>query len=122
MARKKPENQNELAQDIENHPERGQINGEDIVRFDTVDVQVAISKEAYRQLLEIGGALGMNKTTLFNHAIATFISMPGSIALVEKWQATKAENYGVTKLDIRSKVFGSYKKVGRSRSLRTKPD
>lgn len=118
MPRKKPESQEELQQDIESHPERGQINGEDVVRFDTTTVQLAIPIELYRQLLDAGAALGMNKKDIFNHAIASFVSHPGTVAMVRQWYEMKCDKYQVAKTEVRSKVLGSYKKTARAHMAR----
>ena len=120
MERKKPQDLNELEEDIATHPDRGMLDGEAVVNFDSVDLQFNIPKETYRMLLEIAGARGFNKTQVFLDAFSRYISDAGNIALIEHWQATKAEKHGVPKVVIRSKVFGVYKRVGRDRSLRTK--
>lgn len=120
MERKKPQDLNELEQDIATHSERGMLDGEAVVSFDSVELQFNIPKETYRMLLEIAGARGFNKTQVFLDAFSRYISDTGNIALIEHWQATKAEKHGVARGVIRSKVFGAYKKVGRDRTLRTK--
>jgi hypothetical protein len=120
MERKKPQDLNELQEDIATHPERGMLDGEAVVNFENVDLQFSIPKETYRMLLEIAGARGFNKTQIFLDAFSRYISDAGNIALIEHWQATKVEKHGVARGVIRSKVFGAYKRVGRDRTLRTK--
>lgn len=117
-SRQKPTNNDELLQDIESHPERGKLNGEDVVRFDTEDLQVSIPKELYRILLEIGGSMGLNKKEIVMLALTRLATDPGVLALLERSHSIKAEKYGVSPVEIRSKVFGAYKRVGREKSSR----
>lgn len=115
---KKPESNEEVVTDIESHPERGQLDGEDIVRFEGVPLQFSIPRELENQLLEIGACLGMSKAEILKHAIACFVSHSGNQAMVERWQQKKAEKFGVPKNVIRVKAFGGYKKAARDRRLR----
>jgi hypothetical protein len=116
--RKKPTTQEELEQDLVDHPERGMLDGEDVVRFDKTTLQFAIPKEMYRVMLEIGAAKGLSQTQIFIDAFSQYISSPGNIALVQHWQQIKAEKHNVSRFTIRGKVLGSYKKVGRERRRR----
>jgi hypothetical protein len=112
----------ELEQDIADHPDRGMLDGEPVVRFDSMELQFAIPKELYRVLLEIGAAKGFNKTQIFIDAFSQYVSSPGNIALAEHWQNLKAQKHGVTSFEIKSKVLGSYKRVARDRRRRIKPE
>lgn len=118
MPRKKPITPEEVKTDIENHPDRGQLNGEDVVRFESVNLQLSLPRELENQLLEIGACLGMSKSEVFRHAIASFVSQPGNQAMVERWQQKKAEKFGVSKSEICSKTFGGYKKIAREKRAR----
>jgi hypothetical protein len=118
---KKPENQEELLQDISSHPERGMLQGEDVVRFEPIDIQLTLPRELENQLLEIGACLGMKKADIIRHAIATFIAMPGNQAMVQRWQQKKADKFGVSLSVVRAKAFGSYKKIARNHKARLSP-
>jgi hypothetical protein len=118
MPRKKPTTPEEVKADIESHPERGQLNGEDVVRFESLNLQLSVPRELENQLLEIGACLGMSKSEVFRHAIATFVSLPGNQAMVDRWQTKKAEKFDVAKSEVRSKTFGSYKKIAREKRAR----
>lgn len=120
MEQKKPQTPSELEQDIVTHPDRGMLDGEAVVNFGLVDLQFNIPRDTYRMLLEIAGARGFNKTQIFLDAFSRYISDPGNIALVEHWQKIKSEKHAVSAGVIRSKVFGSYKRVGRDRAMRAK--
>jgi hypothetical protein len=111
MPQKKPTTQEELETDIKSHPDRGQLDGEDVVRFELLEIRFSLPRELENQLLEIGACLGMSKAEIFRHAIASFVS--SNQVMVERWQEKKAEKFGVTKSEIRSKVSGSYKKIAR---------
>jgi hypothetical protein len=113
MPKKKPENSEELLQDIESHPDRGMLDGEDVVRFEPVNISCTLPRELENQLLEIGACLGMSKSDVLRHAIATFVAMPGNQAMISRWQQKKAERFVTNLLTIREKVFGSYKKIAR---------
>jgi hypothetical protein len=115
---KKPENQEELLQDIETHPERGMLHGEDVVRFEPVDIQFSLPRELENQLLEIGACLGMKKADLLRHAIAVFVALPGNQSMVERWQQKKADKFLENRTVVRAKVFGSYKKIARNHKAR----
>jgi len=47
-----------------------------------------------------------------------FTTDPGVLALLERSHVIKAEKYGVSPVEIRSKVFGAYKRVGRAKTAR----
>ncbi len=115
MSRQKPTNPQELKQDIQDHPERGKLNDEDVVRFDLEEIRVSIPKELYRVLLEVGGAMGLNKKEIIMMALTQFAVSPGVMQLVERSQQLKAEKFGVSRTEIRSKVLGSYKRVAREK-------
>lgn len=114
MARRKPENPQEIEKDIQGHPERGKLNGEDVVRFDLEEIRVAIPKELYRLLLEAGGAMGLSKKEVVMMALTRFVTDAGVMRLVERSQQLKSEKFGVSRVEIRSKVFGAYKRVARA--------
>jgi hypothetical protein len=119
MTRKKPVGKEETLKDLESHPERGKIDGEEVVRFKTVNIQASIPAEMHSQLLEVGGAFGIeNKNELLRLAIASFLTQPGTVAMVERWQSRKAEKHNVNKFEIKSKTLGSYKRVARVRAAR----
>jgi hypothetical protein len=100
--------------------ERGRINGEDIVKFDTETITVSIPKEMYKVLLEIGGALGLSKRDIFFMALYEFASDPKNTALIERSQSIKAEKHGTSIHFIQSKVLGSYKRIAKERLDRLK--
>lgn len=118
MTNRKPTNSDELQQDIDNHPERGKLNGEDVVKFDSETFQLSIPKELYRVLLEIGGSMGLTKREVFLMALSRFATDAGNIALLERSQSIKAEKHNVSVVEVRSKVLGAYKRVGREKANR----
>jgi predicted transcriptional regulator len=122
MPRKKPTTPEEVKTDIESHPGRGQLDGEDVVRFELLNLQLSLPRELENQLLEIGACLGMSKSEVFRHAIASFVALPGNQAMIERWQQKKAEKFGVSKSEIRSKAFGCFKKAAREKRSRLQKD
>lgn len=118
MTNNKPQTEQELQQDLRNHPDRGKILNQDVVRFDSETLQLSIPKELYGLLLEIGGTMGLSKREIFLVALTRFASDVNNLALVERSQLVKAEKFGVSITEIRSKVFGAYKRVGREKAGR----
>jgi hypothetical protein len=118
MTRKKPGNKEEILEDIATHPDRGMLNGEEVVRFKAIDMQVSIPIEMHSQLLEVGGALGLSKTEIIKHAIASYLTQPGVVSMVDRWQGLKCEKYNTSKYEIKSKVLGAYKRAARERTAR----
>jgi hypothetical protein len=118
--RKKPNSPEERARDIEDHPDRGQLNGENVVRDELDEIRVGVPRELYRMLLETAGALGFDKKQVAIAAFTKFVTDPGVIAMVERSQELKAEKYGVSRQVIRGKVFGHFKRVAREKGARLK--
>lgn len=113
--RKQPATPEELEKDIEKHPERGQLNGEEVIRFDSVELRGQIPREMYRRFLEIAGAQGMTKGQALLTAIASWVSQPGNQALLDHFLSLQSEKHGKSRVEIRSKIFGAYKKTARLR-------
>lgn len=113
--RKQPETSGELEKDLEIHPERGQVNGEEVVRFDSVELRGQIPRELYRRFLEVAGAQGLSKGQGLLIAIARWVSDSGNQALLDHFLTLQSEKYGKSRVEIRSKVFGMYKKTARAR-------
>jgi len=62
--------------------------------------------------------MGLNKKEIVLMALTRFATDLGNLALLERSQAIKAEKHGVSVVEIRSKTFGAYKRVGRSKASR----
>ncbi|ALF52217.1 hypothetical protein ACX27_04095 [Nostoc piscinale CENA21] len=112
-SRKKPTTAEELKADIENHPERGKLNGDDVVAFDKVEFRGNVPREIYRLALEVGGALGDDKSTILVKALEEYVIR--RLELLERSQRIKSKKFGVDELEIRSKTFGAYKAKGRAK-------
>lgn len=111
--KKKPSNPEELKADIEQHPERGKIGGDDVVAFDKVEFRGSVPREVYRLALETGGALGDDKSMILAKALEEYVLR--RIELLERSQRMKAQRFGVDEPEIRAKTFGAYKAKGRSK-------
>jgi hypothetical protein len=120
--RKKPTNSEELEQDISTHPERGKFDGEDVIRFDSVELRGQIPRELYRRFLEVAGVQGMSKGQGLVSAIACWVSQPGNQAMVDNFLALQSERYNLPRVRVRAKMFGAYKKVARLRSKNLQKD
>lgn len=51
-------------------------------------------------------------------ALTRFATDPGNLASLERSHVIKAEKYGVSVVEVRSKMFGAYKRVGRAKTAR----
>lgn len=113
VKRKKPQTPEEVQIDIESHPERGKLNGDEVVAFDKVEFRGSVPREIYRLALEVGGATGDDKSSILAKALEEYVlrRMP----LLERSESIKAEKFEVSRLEIRSKTFGAYKAKGRAK-------
>ncbi|NJN11682.1 MAG: hypothetical protein HC836_38205 [Richelia sp. RM2_1_2] len=123
VPRQKPSSSEERSEDIVNHPERGKFVADDgrfvdAVKFESVEVKGNIPAEAYSSLLEIWGAKGLDKTAGLQDMVNCYISDLGNWQLVERREKIKADIYGVSPREVRSKVKGAYKRRGRERKAR----
>lgn len=116
--RKKPTTKEELEADIKNHPDRGKLDGNDVVRFDLVEIRGKVPRELYRRILEIGGSLGFNKSQVLLIALSHFANDQGYQESYRNFVETKSAYYGVEESTIRSKIFGAYKRKGREAKAR----
>lgn len=111
--KKKPQTPEEVQIDIESHPERGKLNGDEVVAFDKVEFRGSVPREIYRLALEVGGATGDDKSTILSKALEEYVLR--RLTLLERSESIKAEKFGVSRLEIRSKTFGAYKAKGRAK-------
>jgi hypothetical protein len=117
-SKKKPQTQEELSADIQSHPERGNVDGEPVIRLDRTEFRGSVPRELYRQALLIGGAMGLSKSDILVIALSRFVSDPGHQALKEATLQRKSEKFNLPVLDIISKIFGAYKAIGREKRSR----
>ena len=115
--RKKPETSGELKENIELQPERSNLNGEEVVRFDRREFRGSISVELYREVLLLGGALGLSKSEILTLALSKLVSDPGLQALKQSFLLSQSQKHGVSELEVRSKIFAAYKAVGHAKKL-----
>ena len=111
--RKKPQTPEEVQIDIANHPERGKLDGDEVVAFDKVEFRGSVPREMYRLALEVGGATGDDKSIILTKALEEYVLR--RLPLLERSESVKAEKFGVGRLQIRSKTFGAYKAKGRAK-------
>jgi hypothetical protein len=117
--RKKPVTSEEVKADIESHPDRGMamnpVTGEmeSVVNFETVEIKITIPKELYRLLLQAGAALGMSRSQIMITALARYVADNSVLALIEMHQQVKAQKFSLDMWEVRSKIYGGYKRVAR---------
>lgn len=105
--RKKPITPEEVQSDIDNHPDRGKINGEPVLALDRRQVRGTCSGEAKRKLIRVMAVYGWDFSEGLSAAIATLWDKERHN--VEAHEQEKAERFGVSIQEIRSKEFGIYK-------------
>jgi hypothetical protein len=111
--RKKPQTPEEVQIDMASHPERGKLNGDEVVAFDKVEFRGSVPREIYRLALEVGGATGDDKSSILTKALEEYVLR--RLPLLERSESIKAEKFNTTRLEIRSKTFGAYKAKGRAK-------
>ena len=112
-SRKKPETPEELLLDIESHPERGKINGKEVICFGRREIRGTVSAEAKQKFLRVLATQGLT----MNEGLAFALSLLWDLQreAVEANEREKSEKFGVTIQEIQSKVFGAYKARGRNK-------
>lgn len=116
--RKQPQSQEEIQADIQNHPQRGKINGEDVVARDRREIRGTCSAESKRKLLRVMGCYGWDMGEGLNAAIAALWSKEREN--VEAHEREKIEKFGVSNSEIQSKTYGAYKARGRAKKANFK--
>lgn len=117
--RKKPVTPEEVKTDIEEHPDRGMavnpVTGEleSVVNFETVEIKITIPKELYRLLLRAGAALGMTRPQIVITALAKYVTEDGVLYLLDNHELGKGSKFGISQDEIKSKIYGGYKRVAR---------
>lgn len=115
----KPATPEEVKADIENHPDRGMAKNpgtgemESVVNFETVEIKITIPKELYRLLLQAGAALGMSRSQIIITALAKYVADSGVLALIEMHQQVKSQKFHLEWWEVRSKIYGGYKRIAR---------
>jgi hypothetical protein len=106
-ARKKPVTPEEVQDDIDNHPDRGKINGEPVLALDRQEVRGTCSGEAKRKLIRVMSVYGWDFSEGLSMAIAALWDKERHN--VEAHEQEKAQKFGVTTQEIRNKEYGAYK-------------
>lgn len=117
MNYKPPETVEELTSDLENHPDRGQLNGKDVVRFDLKEFSGVIPYALAVRALECGAPFGFTRDEILTAALTMWTSDPGVQQARLTFQQEQAEKHQTTIPKVRSKIRGCYKKVRRVKQL-----
>ena len=118
MKKKQPQTAEELQKDIESHPDRGKLDGEPVVRFDSKDLSGSIPRTLYNEFLPICGSKGYNKSQGLTEAVSQWVASEGNQAAKENFLKRKAQQHNVSESEVASKVFGCFKDAGRRRKQR----
>jgi hypothetical protein len=117
--RKKPETPEEVKIDIEEHPDRGMAQNpvtgemESVVNFETVEIKITIPKELHRLLLRVGAAMGMTRPQIIITALAKYVTEAGVLYLLDDHELNKSSKFRISHEEVRSKIYGGYKRVAR---------
>lgn len=118
-ARKKPVTNEELLEDIESHPDRGRINGEEVLALDRREVRGTCSGEAKRKLIRVMAVYGWDFSEGLSSAIAALWNKEREN--VEAHEAEKAAKFNVDVQQIRVKEYGAYKDRSRRKKANLSP-
>lgn len=110
---KKPETKEEILNDIANHPERGKINGQDVINTSRREIRGTVAAETKRKLLRIAACYGANMGEILTMAIAALWERER--INVEKHEQEKADAFGVDVKQVQRKSYGHYKAKGREK-------
>ncbi len=115
-----PKTVDELTADLESHPDRGKINGQDVVRFDLKEFSGVIPYALAKRALECGAPYGFTRDEILTAALTMWTSDPGIQEARLTYQQELAEKHQTSTRQVRSKIHGAYKKVLRVRALNAK--
>lgn len=110
---KKPITPEELKADIENHPNRGTIEGIPVMRFEQDEIRGRIPKELHREFLIWLGLHGMTKSEGIQYAITQLLNTPGVQQTIDRRLREKSELFNVPVAEVRNAILGYFKKLAR---------
>jgi hypothetical protein len=110
---RRPETVEELTMDLDNHPDRGKLNGQEVVRFDLKEFSGMIPHGLAARALESGAPFGFTRDEILIAALTMWTSDPGIQQARITYQQELAEKYDTPVSKVRSKIRGAYKKVRR---------
>ncbi len=120
MTYEPPQTVDELTADLESHPDRGKLNGQDVVRFDLKEFSGVIPYALAKRALECGAPFGFTRDEILTAALTMWTSDPGVQQARVTYQEELAQKHQVSPRKVRSKIHGAYKKVRRVRELNAK--
>ena len=113
--RKKPRTKQELQADIDNHPDRGMIDGKPVIDSTLREIRGRVTAETKRKFLRIISCYGVGMNEGLQMAVAALWRQEKDI--VKTHEEEKAQQFGVTEEEIQIKEFGYYKQRGRKKRL-----
>ena len=117
MEYEQPETVEALTTDLKNHPDRGKLNGQEVVRFDLKEFSGMISHGLAARALECGAPFGLTRDEILTAALTLWTSNPGIQQARLTYQQELAEKYDIPVAKVRSKIRGAYKKIRRVKRL-----
>jgi len=112
-----PETVQELTTDLENHPDRGKLKGQEVVRFDRKEFSGMIPHALAARAFECGAPFGFTRDEILTAALTMWTSDPGIQQARLTYQQELAEKYDTPVPKVRSKIRGAYKKIRRVKRL-----
>ena len=111
----KPTSKQELEEDIKAHPERGKVEGINVVSDQKQELRVKVSAEIKRKFLRIIGCYGIDSSSGIEQAI--ILLWNEHRAAVESSEEEKAIKLNVSVEQIQSKTYGHAKARARQKRL-----
>ena len=111
-------NPEELAEDIQTHPERGLVDGKEILPGGNRTITISVSSELYRRFLLTCAAYDEGKQSGAKQALAHWVNNPNAIAAVENLLQSKMTEHELTRSEVIHKILGVFK--AKARELRSR--
>ena len=115
MTKRKPESREELEQDIQDHPERGKVNGIPVVNDTHRALRGSLPAELKQKFLRILACYGIDNSAGLQMAIA--LLWKEHREAVEFHELEKSTELGISVAEVRCKSYGHSKARGRQKRL-----
>lgn len=113
--KRKPQTKQELEQDIQDHPERGKVNGKAVIDDARREIRGNVSAELKRKFLRFLACYGIDNSGGMEQAIALLWKEHREV--VESHELHKSLELGVSVTEIQKKSYGHIKARGRQKKL-----
>lgn len=107
-----------LREDAVNHPERGKVNGKDILNEATERIEIKISRETYKRLLLNAASEGEAPSTAAARLVKLGLATDSERGKVADFLQAKSQVFGISLGEVISKIYGYRKRAVREARLK----